>query len=68
LLFLCVIAVSAYLTWVLIPAQRRLALLRSKGKDTLEAKHIENRETWLQFVNLVLAIVILALTALARAS
>ena len=68
LLFLCVIAVSAYLTWVLIPTQRRLALLRSKGKDTLEAKQIENRETMLQRVNLILGIVILALTALARAS
>jgi uncharacterized membrane protein len=67
-LFLCVIAVSAYLTWVLIPAQRRLALLRAKGIDTPEAERIEKRETWLQRVNLVFAIVILALTALARAS
>ena len=67
-LFLCVIAVSAYLTWVLIPAQRRLALLRAKGIDTPEAERIAKREIWLQRVNLVLAIVILALTALARAS
>jgi len=67
-LFLGVITVSAYLTWFLIPAQRRLALLRAKGKETPEAEGIKNRETWLQRVNLILAILILALTALARAS
>lgn len=67
-LFLVVIAVSTYMTWVLIPAQRRLALLRAKGKDTPEIGRLENRETWFQRVNLILAILILALTAIARAS
>ena len=67
-LFLVVIAVSVYLTWFLIPTQRRQALLRAKGKDTPEAERIENRDIWLQRVNLILAILILALTALARAS
>ena len=67
-LFLLVIAVSVYLTWFLIPAQRRQALLRARGKDTPEAERIENRDIWLQRVNLILAILILALTALARAS
>lgn len=67
-LFLIVIAVSAYLTWILIPAQRRLALLRSKGKDTPEAERLENREIWLQRLNLILAILILGLTAIARSS
>lgn len=68
ILFLIVIAFSAYLTWVLIPAQRRLALLQAKGKDTPEAGRLENREIWLQRFNLILAALILGLTALARSS
>jgi uncharacterized membrane protein len=68
ILFLIVIAVSAYLTWVLIPAQRRLALLRARGKDVPDVVRLENREIWLQRLNLILAVLILGLTALARSS
>ena len=67
-LFLIVIGISAYLTWIMMPAQRRLALLRAKGKDTPEAERLENREIWLQRLNLLLAILILGLTALARSA
>ena len=65
-LFVLVIVVSAYLTWVLMPTQNRLALLQAKGKDTPEAEQYNNREKWLRAVNLILAVLILGLTALAR--
>jgi uncharacterized membrane protein len=65
-LFVLVIIVSAYLTWVLLPAQNRLALLRAKGKDTPEVEQLNNREKWLRAINLILAVLILGLTALAR--
>ena len=68
ILFLGMIAVSAYMTWGLFPAIRRNALLKAKGSDAKEKDDLEKREIFLLRLNLVLSVLILGLTALARAS
>ncbi len=68
LVFGAMIAVSAYLTWGVLPALRRLALRRAAGQDTSEAARLGQRETQLLRLNLILAVLVLGLTALARAS
>ena len=67
-LFIGMIAVSAYMTWGLFPALRRNALLKAKGGDTLDGGKLEKRESFLLRLNLILSVLILGLTALARAS
>ena len=67
-LFLGMIAVSAYMTWGLFPAIRRNALLKTKGVDAIEGSKLERRESFLLRLNLLLSVLILGLTALARAS
>ena len=62
------VVVSAYVTWGILPVLRRLALLRAAGRDVPE-EHIhrlEQRETWMLRLNLLLSALILLLTALAR--
>ena len=66
MLFFGMAALSAYLTWGLLPALRRAAL--RQAKDPAEAAHLEQRSTQLLRLNLILSLLILALTALARAS
>jgi uncharacterized membrane protein len=68
LLFLGMIAVSAYLTWRVLPSLRRIALLRAKGMETEDADRLQRREVLLLRINLILGVLILGLTALARAS
>ena len=68
ILFFGMIAVSAYMTWGLLPNLRRIALMRSKGIETEETEKLEKREVILIRINLILGILILGLTALARAS
>lgn len=68
LLFLVMIAVSAYLTWGLFPSLRRIALLRARGQEVAGAERLVRRELTLLRLNLILGVVILALTSLARAS
>lgn len=67
-LFLGMIAVSAYMTWALFPAIRRNALLKAKGVDAIEGGKLERREIFLLRLNLLLSALILGLTALARSS
>ena len=64
------VAVSAYSTWGLLPALRRLALLRSLGKSGSleEAARLEKRELLLLRINLAISIFVLAMTAWARAA
>lgn len=64
------VAAAAYSTWGLMPAIRRTALLRAAGKpvDDRRAASLERRETLLLWANIVLSALVLALTALARAS
>lgn len=64
-------ALSAYLTWGLLPRLRRLALLRAgAGTESVErqAAALEAQERRLMQLNLALGVIVLALTAIARAS
>ena len=66
IVFFGMIAVSAYLTWVLIPAIERTAIQRARGQESEGARELELREIRLVYLNLTLGILVLALTALAR--
>ena len=68
ILFFGMIGVSAYLTWGILPALRRIALMRAKGIEAEDADKLQKRETLLLRINLILGILILGLTSLARAS
>jgi hypothetical protein len=59
---------SAYLTWGLLPAIQRTALMRAAGAavDPAQIQRLEQREAWLLQTNLLLSVVVLALTAWAR--
>jgi len=64
------IVVSAYNTWGLTPALRRLALMRAAGKEMQPdiIKRLQKQEDRLLVVNGVLSVLVLLLTAVARAS
>ena len=68
ILFVGMIGVSAYLTWGILPALRRIALRQAKGLDAQAAEQLQSRENLLLRINLVLGVLILGLTALARAA
>ena len=68
IVFLLMAGISAYLTWGIIPKLSRLALRQAEGQDTPEANELRHREALLLRINLVLGAIVLALTALARAS
>jgi hypothetical protein len=58
------------MTWGVLPRLQRAALLRSTGQlveDELITK-LENEETRLLMINLILSVVVLGLTAWARAA
>ncbi len=59
---------SAYLTWGLLPALQRAALMRAAGAqiDSEQVSRLERREARILLLNLVLSMVVLALTAWAR--
>jgi uncharacterized membrane protein len=66
LVFLGILLVSAWNTWGLLPSLRRAALLRSQGKESPQAERLQQRSKILLRVNVILAVIVLALTALAR--
>jgi uncharacterized membrane protein len=76
LVFLAMTGVSAYLTWGLMPKMQRLALrLAAKqredgqpGDDLPEVRSLQRQEGLLLRLNLILGVLVLALTALARAA
>ena len=68
ILFLAMAGVSAYLTWGLLPELQRLSLRLSRGVDAPESQRLWRKEATLVRINLVLGIIILALTAIARAA
>ena len=71
LLFLGMAAISAYITWGLLPQLRRLSfqLAHAKGDDQDSvSEKLFAQERLLIYINLVLGILILALTAIARAA
>lgn len=68
IVFIGMVGVSAYLTWGLMPALRRLAFLKAKGHETPEEERLQRQEIRLLRLNLVLGVIVLGLTAVARAS
>ena len=61
---------GGYLTWGLMPAMQRIALQRAAGVTVDAAKDagLRKRESQILTLNLVLSIVVLLLTAIARAA
>ena len=61
---------SAYMTWVVLPNLQRAALLRAAGKYVEEARinRLAQDESRLLVLNLILSVIVLALTAWARAA
>jgi len=72
ILFLAMTALSLYLAWVVIPALQRTAFQlarRPPGEQEVpRLQSLQRQESLLLRLNLALGILILALTALARAS
>jgi len=68
LVFALMMVISAYLTWGLLPRMRRAALQRLKQPDERGAIALHDQEARLVQINLLLGVLVLALTALARAS
>lgn len=72
ILFIAMGIISAYITWWLLPELHRIAISQSQKPDDLNladrSKHHHQREYFLLRLNLVLGILILVLTAIARTS
>ena len=68
IVFFLMIGSSAWMTWGILPALRRSALRLSQGKEDPQAAVLYRRNQRLLWLNLALSILVLALTALARAS
>jgi uncharacterized membrane protein len=61
---------SVYLTWGIMPELQRTALIKKAGKeiDPRRLERLERREEFLLRANLILSILVLALTAVARSA
>ncbi len=72
ILFFLMLGISAYLTWGLFPKLRRLALQQARGLENPAASEIQSKllrqENRLVWANLTLGVLVLLLTAIARAS
>ncbi|MFZ3078368.1 MAG: CopD family protein [Bellilinea sp.] len=64
------VLMGAYLTWGIMPSLRRMALLRAAGQNLDAAKGLalHKRESRVLTINLILSILVLLLTAIARAA
>jgi uncharacterized membrane protein len=64
------VLVSGWMTWGLMPALRRTAMLRAAGRSVDESleKKLQSRERLLLNLNLLLSVVVLLLTAWARSA
>lgn len=62
------VIVSGCITWGLLPALRRAALLQASGKDVPNRGKLQKRETFLLRLNLILGVLVLLLTAIARSA
>lgn len=63
------VLISAALTWGVLPALQRAALLRVRGKgNSQEESRLRRRERLLLRINFWLSLLVLALTAIARAA
>jgi uncharacterized membrane protein len=63
------ILASAYMTWGVLPGLQRLAMLQSVGKEVSkeQLERLRRNEQWTLNLNLALSILVLFLTAWARA-
>jgi len=68
ILFGLMVLISGYITWGLLPSLRRAALLQARGKAVSDAETLQNREVFLLRLNLILGILVLLLTAVARSA
>ena len=68
ILFIGMVIVSGYITWSVIPGIRHMALRQAKGLDIPDPNSYQRRELNLIRLNLLLSLLILALTSLARTS
>jgi uncharacterized membrane protein len=68
ILFGLIVLISGYITWGLLPALRRAALLQARGKDDLNAQTLQVQETFMLRLNLILGILVLLMTAIARST
>jgi uncharacterized membrane protein len=77
LVFLFMIGVNALMTWVILPGLHRLAILRkakesrnelNTGVQVVELERLQRQSVALLRLNLLLAVLALALTAIARVS
>ena len=66
--FIGMIALGAYITWVALPDLRRKMVRLTKGKAVMDIDQVLLRNTWLLRINLILGVIVLAFTAIARAS
>jgi len=64
--FLGMIALSATQTWWLLPSMQRAMFRQKKSSNMEEIEALQKREVLLLNLNLILAILVLAMTALAR--
>ena len=62
------VLVSGYITWGLLPALRRAAILQARSTEAPKAKKLQKREVFLLRLNLILGIFVLLLTAIARSA
>ncbi len=68
LLFGGMALLSAFLTWGLLPALRRAAFRQAQGLDAPQLEKLQRQNLWLLRLNLALALLVLLLTAFARAA
>jgi uncharacterized membrane protein len=62
------IAAAAYMTWSVLPALQRLAILQAAGRPVSEeqGRRLHRHEQWVLNLNLALSVIVLLLTAIAR--
>ncbi len=68
IVFLGMTALSAYLTWTGFPALQRALLRRSLGKPAADLTGLQRRIILLMRLNLILGVIVLVFTAVARAA
>ena len=73
ILFLGMAGLSAYITWGLLPGLKRIAMqqaisARDRGLPAADGAELSRREVRLLRINLLLGVLVLALTAVARAA
>jgi len=66
ILFVLMVVISGYISWGLLPALRRAVLIQAQGREEAQIVSLQRREANLIRVNLIMGVLVLVLTALAR--